>query len=72
MLNMEEPKRRKPNAKDFILYDFIYKKFPENTNPGQQISGTEQGLTTNRYNVTSGGMEVLQNWILMIVVQLCK
>lgn len=40
MLNMDEPKRRKPNAKDCILYDFIYKKFPENANPGQQISET--------------------------------
>lgn len=35
---------KKPNAKDLILYDFIYKKFPENANletEDQWLSGTE-------------------------------
>lgn len=50
-LNMDKPKRRKPNAKDCILNDFIYRTLPENTSPGQQVSATEQGLTVSRYNV---------------------
>ena len=54
-LNRDKPKRRKPNAKDCILNDFIYRKFPENTSPGQQVSGTEQGLTVSRYNVWGDG-----------------
>lgn len=33
-----------------ILND-SFGKFPENTSPGQQVSGTEQGSTVSRQNV---------------------